>query len=133
MSLVSICVSISLKFSVDLHHYSVKVLTSSKLALSLSVYIYIFSWPIFYSISILALLLILVHSFYAWDKNKTKDQFYPFFEKFINSSYPVGIALALEQAMESCHGNIDLLCEGIVQIVLKYPLGEFYSTFIHML
>ena len=88
------------------------------------------------SVSILALLLILVHSFYSWERNGKENHLHFSFEKFINSSQPVVIASAVEQAIKSCGGDLDSLCEEIIQIVLKNSLGRFIlilSMFIHML
>jgi len=105
-------------------YYSVKALISNKLAFSLPVCTcYFVSWVYFYLIWILAVLLILTHSFYNWDKDKNTNHLYLSFEGFINSPHSVVIASAVKQAIKSYAMDVDLLCEAIIQIVLDQPLG----------
>jgi hypothetical protein len=73
---------------------------------------------------ILAILLILLHSFYSWDQNQTGDHLAASAQQFIGSSHPHVIASAVEQAIKSCGKDHDLLCEEIIKIVWKYPLGN---------
>ena len=77
-----------------------------------------------YSISISAILLILVHSFYSWDQNLKEDHLVASFQQFIKSSRSQDIASAVEQAIKSSGKDLDLLCEEIIQIVWKNPMGK---------
>ena len=103
----------------------ISVKTFSKPVLSLLVCIPFFI-AYFYSIFALALLLILVHSFYSWDKKQQTNHLYSSFEQFFNSSsQSTVIASAVKQAIKSCGRNLDLLCEAIIQIVLQHSSGGF--------
>ena len=83
----------------------------------------------FYLRFFLALLLILVHSFYSWNKDKKGDHLIASFTHFMESSesYPTMVTSAVEQSTASYArgGNLHLLCEEIIQIVAKHPLGRF--------
>ena len=87
-------------------------------------YIYSLFMKYFYFIFILAILLILVHSFYSWDQNQKGDHLAASFQQFIKSTHPQVIASAVEQAIKSCGQNHDLVCEEIIRIVLKHSLGK---------
>ena len=78
----------------------------------------------FYFIFILAILLILVHSFYSWDQNQKGDHLAASFQQFIKSTHPQVIASAVEQAIKSYGQNHALVCEEIIRIVLKHSLGK---------
>ena len=75
--------------------------------------------------SISALLVILVHSFYYWDKDKTGDHLIASFEQFIHSSHSSVIASAVKKAVLSCGNDMSLLCEEVIQIALSSPMGNF--------
>ena len=129
----------SLLSSINLCDYSVQALIPKELASSLLVFLafFYYQWIIFTQSSISALLLILVHSFYSWDRHKQGDHLTASFEQFIKSSHPARIVLAVEQAVKSCNENPGLLYEEIIQIVWKNPLGRFilefwFSTDLHI-
>ena len=93
--------------------------------LSWCLYIYsLFLWLFTYIISISAILLILVHSFYSWDQNHNGDHLVASFQQFIKSSHSRVIAPAVEQAIKSCGEDHDLLCDEIIKIIWKHPLGK---------
>jgi len=70
-----------------------------------------------------SVLIILVHSFYSWDRAKKEDHHLTAsFEQFIKSSHPEVVALAVKQAIESCGEDCQSLCNEIIKIVWKYPL-----------
>ena len=122
-SLVSFISSLFLSVSL-LYNYSVKALISIKLAFLVLVYISSFFMKPFTYHPSQAILLILVHSFYSWDQNQKGDHLIASFQQFIKSSHPQVIALAVEQAIKSCGEDYDLLCEEIIKIVWKHPLGK---------
>ena len=107
-----------------LHNYSAKALISIKLAFLVLVYISSLFMKYLYLTSISAILLILVHSFYSWDQNHKGDHLVTSFQQFIQSSHPQVIASAVEQAIKSCGEDHGLLCEEIIKIVWKHPLGK---------
>ena len=121
----------SLLSSINFCDYSVQALVPKKLAFSLLVFLsfFYYQWIIFTQSSIVALLLILVHSFYSWDKHKKEDHLTASFKQFIKSSHPARIVSAVEQAVKSCNENPSLLCEEIIQIVWKNSLGKFILEF----
>ena len=121
----------SLLYSINFCDYSVQALISKKLAFSLLVFLsfFYYQWTIFTQSSILALLLILVNSFYPWDKDKQGDHLTASFKQFIMSSHPTIIVSAVQQAIKSCDENPSLLCEEIIQIVWKNPLSRFTLDF----
>lgn len=75
-------------------------------------------------LSALALLVILIHSFYSWDKDRKKDHLSLSFQQFIQSQNPTIIASAVEEAIKAFKGNLTLLCEEIIKIVTENPLGR---------
>ena len=81
----------------------------------------------FYLISISAILLILVHSFYSWDQNQRGDHLVASFKQLMESPQPQAIASAVEQATKSSGEDLDLLCEEIIKIVWTHPLGKLTS------
>ena len=85
---------------------------------------FLFLWLFTYIISISAILLILVHSFYSWDQNHDGDHLVASFQQFIKSSHSQVIASAVEQAIKSCGEDHDLLCDEIIKIIWKHPLGK---------
>ncbi|KAF8551853.1 hypothetical protein OG21DRAFT_219279 [Imleria badia] len=75
-----------------------------------------------------SLLLILVHSYHSWDKDKKGDHLSTSFEQFIKSSHSVVVTSAVEQAIKSYGTDLGLLCEAIIQIVQKHPLSHSTLT-----
>ncbi|KAF8126793.1 hypothetical protein EV363DRAFT_1173868, partial [Boletus edulis] len=70
-----------------------------------------------------SVLIILVHSFYSWDRaRKEDDHLIASFEQFIKSSHPEVVTSAVKQAIESCGEDYHSLCNEIINIVWKYPL-----------
>ena len=79
--------------------------------------------------SILALLVVFLHSFYSWDKAKTGDNLIASFEQFIHSSHSSVIVSAVEKAVQSYGDNVDSLCEEVIQIFLNNPMVNSYLAF----
>jgi hypothetical protein len=128
-SLVSFISSQFLSVSL-LYNSSAKALVSLKLAFLVLVYISSLFIKYFCLISISAILLILVHSFYSWDHNQNGDHLVASAQQFMRSSHSHVIASAVEQAIKSCGQNHDLLCEEIIKIVWKHPLGKMSFGFL---
>ena len=80
--------------------------------------------PCFYLTFILALVLILVHSYYSWTQNNKGDLLAASFNQFIKSSHHTTIAPAIEQAINLYGEDTHHLCEEILQIIKNHPLGK---------
>ena len=78
----------------------------------------------FYLTSILALVLILVHSYYSWTENNQGNYLAASFKQFIESSHHTIIASAIEQATNSYGEDYGHLCEEILHIIKAHPLGK---------
>ena len=125
-SLVSF--SLFLFFSGYLFFCSGKALISIKLALSLLVYIPTPLVLCFYIIFILALVLILVHSYYSWTLNNQGVHLAASFKQFVESSHHTIIASAIEQAINSYGEDTGYLCEEILQIIKSHPLSKLIPS-----
>ena len=80
--------------------------------------------------SISALLVILVHSCYSWNKHKDEDHLTASFEQFIHSPHSSVIVSAVEKVVQSCSDDVSLLCEELIQVVLNNPMGNFILNFL---
>ncbi|KAF8126799.1 hypothetical protein EV363DRAFT_1173844, partial [Boletus edulis] len=69
-----------------------------------------------------SVLIILVHSFYSWDRARKGNHLLASFKQFIKSSHPEVVTSAIKQAIESCGEDCHSLCNEIIKIVWKYPL-----------
>ena len=78
-------------------------------------------------------MVVLVHSFYDWDKDKIGDHLTSSFKQFIDSSHSSVIVSAVERAVQSCGDNEGSLCEKLIQIVLENLLGSVYIWLVYFL
>ena len=110
--------------------YSVRVHLSIRSVFFLLVVILLLLITYIHLTFISALLVILVHSFYSWEKDKTRDHLTASFDQLIQSSHSSVIISAVEQAVQSCGDNMSSLCEELIQIVLNNPMGNFILDFL---
>ncbi|KAG6380387.1 hypothetical protein JVT61DRAFT_8504 [Boletus reticuloceps] len=80
------------------------------------------SYLIFSLIIYLAVLIILVHSFYSWEGARKENHLIASFDQFIRSSHSEVVTSAVKQAIESCGEDYHSLCNEIINIVWKHPL-----------
>lgn len=78
---------------------------------------------------ILALSLILVHSYHSWSVDKKGNHLHASFNHFITSPHPATLTSVIHEAIKSHDKEPKLLCKNIIQIIMNHSLGKLLFAF----